>query len=556
MKRLIIPFLIILGLMTFVYAGFEVNLDPEGILTDKAMEATQTVVHNFNISNGNLSSSEYTCYLYSTENGASGVGSFSAKLTESNRVNDTNYNFTTRNGVAEVSGDAYTWGVNCTDSEGTHNWSSSNYTYGVDVTDPSVTINAPSDASWANDNNSVVINLTVVDDNNATCVLDTNINASGTGGYTSDDYTSAVDSSLYTNNTAFTFPRINTTGDVNFTDDNDGYNWNYICNDTAGNSVEGSANYTFYVDTLLPSAFTFTVADWLTDNSRALFNDTTSSDYTPAVGWGTTTETNFSRYEIFFYQDSIGNATFIDKNISAKATNTTNMSALAADKTYHINITAFDLAGNKRQMTGVSANGYIIATDSTNRALDAGWNIVGNPGNVMTLANLLTYTGATTVSVWNSSHSFQSHVSGGSNGGVNVSAGGVFLAYVATDTTFSDLVWNETAMDSALEVNLTNQTASDWNLVMNTNYSNSFNFRQLDNYTNTCATEGQCNFNNITYFSHFNNSAASGSKYVPFVNNWTINSGRSFAFGETIWAYVGDGDVDDVTINWGTVGDY
>ena len=248
----------LLTLISMASAGFTVNIDPEGILADKSMKASQTVTHNFNISDGNLSSSDYTCYLFSTENGSSGVGDFVNKLTESSLTNDTNYNFTARNGVAEVSGLAYLWTVNCTDSEGTHNWSASNYTYGVDVTAPTLVVIAPTDGQWFNDNNTEIFSLNVTDDNNATCVLNTNINVSTdtVGELDIGTYTDSFDSTSYTNATAFNFSRINDTGTANFIDSNAGYKWEYSCNDTAGNIATLGSNYTFYMDTLSPSAFT------------------------------------------------------------------------------------------------------------------------------------------------------------------------------------------------------------------------------------------------------------------------------------------------------------
>jgi len=556
MKKLILPIIFLLFLVSFASAGFEIELDGEGILANETIQNTQTITHNFKITDGNLSSG-YTCYLYTTEDGTSGPGTFTNVQTESAVANNTAYNFSDRANVAETSGASYTWAVNCTSSEGEHNWSSlsgsfENYTYGVDVTAPSVTINDISDEGWKNNNNTF-INLTVVDDNAATCVLNTDINVStdAVGEFTIGTYTDTFDTKSYTNDTSFYFDRINGTGDCNFTDTAVGYKWEYFCNDTAGNEVTIGANYTFYVDTLLPTAFTFTLADWLTDNNLAIINASTALDYTPAIGWGTTTEANFSRYEIFFYQDNTSGKTAIELNISARTTNTTNMSTLLGDNDYWINISAFDLAGNKRQMTTI---GYKYSTDSTNRLLDAGWNIVGNVGNNVTLEYLLNWTGATTVSIWNATHEFQSHVAGGSYATTVVENGQPFLIYVATATTFSDMIWNATAV--GLTDTLTNQSTSKYNLIMNRNSSDSFRFNQLDNLTNDCPDYANCVFSNVTYMSYFDNTASDGSKYTPYVGNWTINNDTSPSFGECIWAYIGDDDVDDITINWGALGGY
>ena len=232
------------------------------------------------------------------------------------------------------------------------------------------------------------------------------------------------------------------------------------------------------------------------------------------------------------------------------------MSALLGDQSYFINITAFDLAGNQRQMTSVTGGGFGYSTDSTNRALDSGWNIVGNVGNNLTLSAWLNNSGATTASYWNGSHSFQSHVSGGSNGGVTVPSGEPVLLYLAASSTFSDLVWNTTALNGGLSQDITNQTASDWNLVMNKNSSDSFMVNQLDNYTNDCPTYANCNTLNITFMSVYNNSADIGSKYIPYVGNWTINDETPISYGEVIWMFMSNNAGSTTTFNWGSVGDY
>ena len=142
-----------------VQAGFTINLDPEGNLADQSMLASQTATYGFNISDANVSSG-FTCYLYTTENSSSGVGDFAEVLSTGNVANESNFNFSQRQNIAEVSGLAYLWAVNCTSSESESNWSASNYTFGVDVTDPVVTINEPSNGQWYNSNTSLLINLT------------------------------------------------------------------------------------------------------------------------------------------------------------------------------------------------------------------------------------------------------------------------------------------------------------------------------------------------------------------------------------------------------------
>jgi len=563
MKRLIF-LMTLLVMASMAWAGFEINLDPEGVLTNGTIQGTQSITYGALLNDSNLSSG-FTCYLYTNENGSSGPGDFINVQTQSSISNDTAFNFTLRNNLGETSGALYNWAVNCTSSEGEHNWSSldndltnGNKTFGVDVTSPSVTINSLSDGAWSNNNATAQINLTAIDDNAATCVLNTNINVSTdtVGEFDVGKYTDSFDTYDYTNDTSFNFSKINASGNTNFTDSNAGYKWEYSCNDTAGNEVTLGSNYTFYIDTLAPSIFGFVFANFTTDNV-ALWNATRATDYTPQVGWQTVTELNFSRYTIFFNQDNVSGKTIVETNQTNQTLGVQNSSILVGDKQYFINITAWDLAGNRRQMTGSLGN-YSYYTDSTNRELDAGWNIIGNVGNAFSLSAFLNNTGGTTASIWNDTHEWLSHVDGGANGGNEVPAGGVGLIYMSAAANFSDLVWNTSAFDQTLQTNISNQTNSDWNLIMNLNSSDDFRLNQLDNFTNECSDYANCNNLNITFMSVFNNSESSGSKYLPYVNNWTINNATTLGFGNTVWMFMGSdsADTSNISIEWGSMGDY
>lgn len=546
-------------------AATVVTLDSQGLLANLSYSTSSTVYPNILVT-GNAST--YSCWLWSNWNESNGVGSWHQVETNSGVANNTNTSFSNWANTPEVIGYRYTWDVKCNHSgDGGGAWAAGGnetgyaqtgggMNFSVDITDPAVTINGPSNYLWTS-LNTTWINLTVVDNNTGYCSLATNLNqtTNSTGTYKDDYYTYAYTSGTFFN---FTF-NVGT----EWLDNNTGaYIWSYRCNDSAGNTVYLGSNYTFYVDTVEPSAFDFNLSEFYTNNLVWLFNDTKSTDYTPHIGWGVTTELNFSRYEINFYDSVYGNATGrIQLNITTRTTQVTNMSTLAADRPYFINIIAYDEAGNSMQMTTID---YKYTTDSTNRALKAGWNIIGNPGNALSLSAYLNYSGATTVSYWNASHQFQSHVSGGSYGDTLVNPGYPVLVYLSADTNFEDLVWNTTALpigavDSYQQQNITNSSISgNWNLVMMRDWNTDKKIGQLDPYINCnevgagCAT-GNNNATNVDYFSIFNNSASTGSRYIPVIGNWSINNGTTLHFGNVLWAFF-NGDADSVlTINWTAV---
>ncbi len=550
MKKIIIPIIMFLVFAFSVIAATVVNLDPEAILANATISSSASITHNFNVT-GNQSI--WACYLYSDEDGSSGAGNWTQKQVDSGVTNNTNTNFSIRQNVADSAGPVYDWDIKCNATTNRlGDWgASSNDTvssgerqYGVDTTNPNISSLSPSSGAWQT-NAAAIITIVVIDNNANNCTLTTTINKTGNTTYAS---MTVQTPEAYTNNTQLNFSGFDT-GETNLSDNGTGaYRFNVSCDDDAGNIATASTR-TFYVDTTAPSGgIDFDTSLWRTDN-RALYNGTTATDYTPQVGWNETTELNFSRYEIDFCIIGGGcNQT----NITTKATLSTNVSTLLADTSYQINITAFDLAGNSLAIT--TQSGYKYSTDSTNRALLAGWNIIGNVGNAFTLSEILNWTGATTTSIWNSTHQFKSHVTGGSFGTTSVTAGNTVLIFLSSSTTLSDLIWNTSAINVASH-NITNQSASDWNLVMNRNSTDSKTFQDIDSYVNCVNLTAGCAAGlntdaNVTFFSAYNNSASSGSKYIPYVGNWSINNGTTLGFGNTVWLFLGDDATSTLTLDW------
>jgi len=518
----ILTFILMLGL---VNAANTVNL---------MSPATSAIVNSpvtftFNITGD---SSSYSCVLYTDEN-----GTWVEKETNSGVANSTATSFSART-IGEITSASYKWNVLCDATD----WAAANYTFGVDDTDPSITVNTPSDESWDTDG-LINITITVSDDNPNTCILTSTMNTTDNATQVSTAYSAQS----YTNATAFSFTGFDGIATLMADENTGAYTWSVVCTDDAGNSDSVSTR-TLYVDTTDPTAFVFNTSLWQTDNVQ-LWENTTASDYTPQIGWQATTELNFDRYRIRFYKDTLGNETFVEKNISTRTTLYTAMSTLVSDTVYHILITAYDLAGNSKDMT---VQNYKYSTTSTGHSLPDGWVSIMNSGNARNLSDYLGFSSATTVSYFNKTHEFTSHVSGGSNGAISVPSGEAVFLYMGSDTTFSDSVWNTSAMTSSYL--LRNESNSDWNVACNRNGSQStVTLQRLDNSLNTAvAGAPQSNTNsNVTYMSYVDWTTPVN---VPFKANWSINNDTSVKFGECAWMYLGAEAGLNQTIDWNNLG--
>ena len=549
--KIFIPILMALLVMAFASAATVVNLDPAGNLANQTYQTSSTITYGINVT-GNQSNWE--CDLYTTENGSTGQGAMTKVVTDYPVSNATNTNFVARANVADGTGATnYTWMVHCdgtTDPVGAFNLV--NNTFGVDATAPVIAITTPTVGYWDTDGN-LTFTLNATDTNAATCLLGTTMDFAQDSNSSTGVWNGTSDTNDYTTATPFTYTGMN--NNIMVDNGTGAYIYAITCNDSAGNSAT-SGNRTVYVDTVAPAAFSFLTADWKTDNV-VLWNGTTATDYTPQIGYQSSVELNFSRYEIVYYNVSGPGVTvrLNDTTQGSQAANRTiNITTLTGDASYRINITAYDLAGNSVTMT---TNGiYQYSTDSTNRALKAGWNLVGNVGNNLTLSQLLTYSGATTASFWNSSHEFQSHVSGGSFGSTVVKGGEVALLYMGADSNFEDLVWNATNVGITQFITNSSDSGANsaWNLVMNKNSSADVTMGATDNFANCNPVIAGCgnteqNATNVDYMSFYDNTANDGSKYIPLVANWTINNGTTLTYGDPIWMYVDQ----NITLNWGLI---
>jgi len=159
-----------------------------------------------------------------------------------------------------------------------------------------------------------------------------------------------------------------------------------------------------------------------------------------------------------------------------------------------------------------------------------------NTGNPMGLSAILNNSGATQASYFNSSNAFETHVTGGSYADTQVPYGEAVFIYVSSGTSvMEDWVVNTSADVYTLKFNITNQTSSDWNIPCNKNSSSigssSIVFGDVDRWQTSKESL------NITYMSLFNNSGVSGSQYIPYVNNWTINNLTRISYGDCCWMF-------------------
>ena len=537
MKKIILALLMFLCMVGIAMAATVVNLDPEGNLANASYQDTQSIVYGFNVT-GNAST--WTCTLYGNEDGTSGAGTWGAIETDSSVTNNTNTNFTTRSSVAEVTGLAYDWDVFCNATEDpAGDWGGDSntteegtgaYNFSVDVTAPTITA-TPATAQWDTDGY-IIIGATVVDDNVNTCILYTTVNATANATQTYGAYPTG--SQAYTNNTQFNFTGYTTT-DTKMDDNNTGaYVYYVVCTDDAGNSVNTVSNRTIYVDTTAPTAFDFNTSLWKTTNSYAWSNNTQCSDWTPTVGWNVTTEANFSRYRLRFYEDNISSSTYVEKNISTRTTLSTAMSTLEGATTYYMLITAYDDAGNSVNST-TTTNVYNSLTIP--HTMNSGWNIFENIGNAKNLSLHLTETGGTTACYYNTTHEFQCCTSAAETTcATNVIAGSGVFVYMAAAGTYDDAVVNSTALD-AVTSNIAHANSINWSLPCNQDHADTDGFTTLElDYTMNGNGTAVIS-NNITQLSIFNQSGAT-YPWIPYINNWTTyNQAKTIDFAECMWVW-------------------
>ncbi len=414
-----------------------------------------------------------------------------------------------------------------------------------------VTLNNPEDGGWSTAANTT-LNFTIVGNYslyNATLIY----TVSGSGNAQTANYTKLGVS----NNTAtLTAPL------PSFPDNESGYVWNI--NATSGDEkAASSANRTIKVDTTTPSRPTIAYPS----------NASLSTDYVPRFEWNKVTEVSFNRYWIRVDDTTDFSSPRYEKNITGQTTNTStpeegSSGELAANTLYYINITAFDTANNTN-----ASEIFTYRTFDTCHDLRSGWNICSIVRNTSIAtafyaANFsLEIPNLTYVAKYNTTNQFLIHTIGAAGNAdmvFNTSSepfarDAVVFLYVEQNVTWqgfnSSLRGRTTSFATAQtnrDFNITNQS-NGWNIVPvlprtggevappGRTFSNlSISFAANPQWNGSCYCNTTANISNsdAPFFSYINSTRDGGSKYVPFVNGWSINENTTVPYGGAVWVFL------------------
>lgn len=542
MKKLIIALLALMLLFAsgVLAAGLPTDYLNVSLTSPKEGMWNNTGVTDFTfVVKGNLSGKNYSCFLYHNISQDFGIDS----IQENRSVLGGNATSFRKAGIPDNSV-GWAWNVFCNSTKNNTLISNdTNFTFKVDTTIPVLSESSPAENSWDTDG-VIVFNVNVTEANPDSCILNFNLNnTSGNFG----EFNYSLNTQHYFDQTWVNFSLAAANATV-YADDEGNYIWNVSCNDSAGNILQ-SPPITFYIDTIAPET-----------NVTAPTNGSTSTDWTPNIHWlNVTNSTNFSHYAVLIDNDSDFNSPEYQENVTTATQNYTTVSTgLSGDVTYYINVTAYDLAGNK----GKDRSGFLYSTDSTCHTLYLGWNICSIiRTTTINATDLCTEIGSTCsyIAKYNSSHDFQTYVRGASaNGRMNFNANttpdesAVVFIYVASETTYENRTWGV----DATTFNFTfRNDSTGWNIFPVLNRSG-IRFWQLDysiqtNYTlGTFGNESippdkgyNSSTMNITrYMSYYN---ASADNYVPYRSNWTWYNDTFIDYGDAVWIHfnVSGGDM-------------
>lgn len=404
----------------------------------------------------------------------------------------------------------------------------------IDNTNPTLTLNQPEEDEWSNSLN-LTFNWTAVDTNLDTChFYVTNATSGGDANYVlNNSFTNVTSGTPYLYEHYFNADGL--------------YNWSVTCNDSVNYNVT-VGNRTINVDTTNPLGFSL----------ESPANTSIGTDTTPTFKWNMTVDTNFNNYRILVSTEINLSQPLINESTTIKNTSTSSMTyisstPLALDTTYHWSVTAYDDAGNIATPDNGTLNYTTIDSCST---LYDGWNLCGiiRAGSV-NLSIICSEVGQSCeqVSIYNSSHSFRTMVStSATNAGTTVVRGDA--VWIEINTT--SVNWENRTVDTATTLrqeHLTNASDIPWSIYgiqnrngkslgdieveldnsnVTYNISGTVYYQKMSSYGDN--TTGRYNNDDVHYYVFFNNSASSGSKYVPHYRNWSFNNNTPLKFGEAV----------------------
>jgi hypothetical protein len=395
--------------------------------------------------------------------------------------------------------------VSAYDSAGNYVNASSVLWYKYDAGAPVLSSNSPSDQAYTNDS-SPDFNITVLDANPNSCTL----------------YLSNASSQLITPNITIRSLANGTQYNLTPTVMNDGnYTWNIECNDSKNSKVNlTSSVYTIFIDTKAPTE-PFIISNWHTTNN---------TDSAPTLSWASTVESNFLKYIVSAYYVSNG-ALAYQVNISSQTVNSTALS-LSRNATYNFTVVAMDKTGLINISQNTTTTWYYV--DNVCGLLSAGWNVCGATWTVAkNLSQIGLETGATFVSIWNTTHqwgtcnvgsSFQNcdQLVAANSSATNVSAVWVYMASAAE---WKNRTWIATQLN--LNISLSNITTG-WNLI-GSPFRNGRTFGHLGRaFTGANVSMFSMPYNNGTVMSYVNSGGFATS---------TVYNGTNFDYGRAMWVY-------------------
>ena len=378
--------------------------------------------------------------------------------------------------------------------------------YELDTDAPSVSLQSPTDKAYISDT-TPDFNVTVTDTNPDTCTLI--IGAVNGDVSTLGRNVSAV--GVFTSGVS-----MNVTMDTALGEGS--YLWNMECSDTEGTVVNGSSSLlNFTVDTTSPSA----------PDISSVWHQTNNTDLTPTLTWTASSDTNFDYYE--------AKAIDYTDNSVAYAVNTTSLEAvmsLSVNNYYNFSVIAYDKAENAGNDGNTSAQ-TVYFVDDVCGTLYAGWNVCGATWTDSKNLSQIGYeTGASFVSIWNSTHQWATCNHGISLANCDLDVGinqdDVHAVWIYVD---SDINWkNRTWTDAQPYANITLSNTTNnvgWNLEGNF-------FKDGRMFGDMGRNFGQAT---VTMFSTRYN--VNGSS-IPFVNSGlfaTLQNTTSWDYGSAMWIY-------------------
>ncbi len=237
------------GNTAWAAANFTINVDTSAPTVTMDVPATNTwdtdgtITISYTPTDTNIAN----CTLYHNISGTWTANQTNTSLTSGVQVNNT----------FAVSDGYYMWNVLCNDSADNSAFNSTgNFTINVDSSSPTATLDAPSTGTWDTDG-TITISYTPTDTNIDACTLYANFSGSWTMNQTNTSLTSGT--------------QVNNTFSLS-----DGYyEWNTLCNDSAGNSaLNSTANYTINIDSTNPNIKVYApaISGYIADATTTLFN--------------------------------------------------------------------------------------------------------------------------------------------------------------------------------------------------------------------------------------------------------------------------------------------